>query len=382
MEKKKLKIAVAVTSRVKFPMPGNTHYSFFSPLRVALDIADGLAKSGHDITFFGPRGSKSKLFKTFIVPIFPVNQNRKILKMEGIPESKLQIKDREKMIVLLEQYFLSYVFKEAMRKKFDILHIHAPNESLPLSFLLKQKTPIVYTIHDVLFPWRKKVFEMFQTKNQYFVSISRSQRKSDTKLNWAGTAYNTVDLKYFPFSLKTENYLLFLGRILPRKGVKEAIQVAIKTNKKLIIIGGPSQGEFWEKDIKPHLKKKNIKYTGYVFHKETHKYYGRAKVLLCPIKWKEPFGLTFIESMACGTPVIAFKRGAAAEIIKDGETGFIVKNIGEMIKATKKIYQMPESEYQKMRYNCRKHIEENFTIEKMIDVYEKVYYEILKKNNQ
>ena len=105
-----------------------------------------------------------------------------------------------------------------------------------------------------------------------------------------------------------------------------------------------------------------------------------------PIQWDEPFGLVMIEAMACGTPVIAFNRGSVSEVVKHGKTGFIVKpfnkngrpNIEDFAKAVKKLYQMPEKEYIKMRHNCRKHVEKNFTVEKMVDGYEKLYYKILK----
>ncbi|MGB2762611.1 MAG: glycosyltransferase, partial [Minisyncoccales bacterium] len=109
-----------------------------------------------------------------------------------------------------------------------------------------------------------------------------------------------------------------------------------------------------------------------------------AKLLLLPIQWEEPFGLVMIEAMACGTPVIAFRRGSVPEIIKDGVTGFICKpnDLNLMIKTVKKIYQMPEAEYKKMRHNCRRHVEKNFSVEKMVDNYEKVYYKILARQQK
>ncbi|MCD6094673.1 glycosyltransferase, partial [bacterium] len=107
-------------------------------------------------------------------------------------------------------------------------------------------------------------------------------------------------------------------------------------------------------------------------HKETYRYYKQAKALLCPIRWEEPFGLTFIEAMACGTPVIVFDKGSAREVVKDGKTGFIVKDFNEMITAVKKIDQIDRKE-------CRKHVEQNFTVEKMVGGYEQIYYKILRK---
>jgi len=179
-----------------------------------------------------------------------------------------------------------------------------------------------------------------------------------------------LNLNLFPFSEKPKNQCLFLGRLLPRKGVAEAIQAAIRAKEKLIIAGSPNEGKYWKEKIKPCLKRKNIKYVGSVPYKKTHKYYGESKVLLCPLRWEEPFGLTFIESMACGTPVIAFDRGSAREVINDGKTGLVVKNIEEMIEAIKKIDQIK-------REDCRKWVEEKFTVERMVSEYEKIFYKIV-----
>jgi glycosyltransferase involved in cell wall biosynthesis len=383
---RKLKIAVAVTAKVSFPVK-NKSYLFYSPLKVALDISEGLAKKGHKVTFFGPTSSTSKIFKTVPIPISPIYEDRKLLKMQDVSPD-IQIKDREKMLVLLEQYFFSCIFKECQKEKFDIIHIHAPNEAMPLVFYSSIKTPIIYTIHDAIYPWRRLVFEKFQTDNQYFISISKFQQKKAPNLNWIANVYNGIKITDYPFSFypKPKNQLLFLGRLLDRKGVAEAIQVAMKTKEKLLIAGDPNKGSFWEEKIKPYLKKENINYAGFIPYWQTHRYYGQSKVLLCPIKWDEPFGLTLVEAMACGTPVIAFKRGSVPEIILDGKTGFIVNplnkknkpNIDGLAKAIKKIYQMPDSKYREMRYNCRKRVEKNFTVEKMVNEYEKTYYKILK----
>jgi len=378
--KQKLKIAVAVTAKVPFPMKDKS-YLFYAPLKVALDISEELAKRGHKVTFFAPSSSKSKVFKTVPLPISPIYKNRKLLKMQGVPPD-LQVKDKEKMLVLLEQYFFSFIFKRCQKEKFDIIHIHAPNEAMPLAFYSSIKTPIVYTLHDAIYPWRRVVFEKFQTDNQYFVSISKFQQKKAPNLNWIANIYNGIKITDYPFYPKPKNQLLFLGRLLDRKGVTEAIQVAIKTKEKLLIAGGPDKGSFWEEKIKPYLKKENIKYAGFVPYQQTHCYYGQAKALLCPIKWNEPFGLTFIEAMACGTPVIAFKRGSVPEVIKDGKTGFIVEpfdkrgkpNLKGFIEAVKKIDQIDRRE-------CRRWVEENFTVEKMADGYERAYKKILKREN-
>jgi len=215
---------------------------------------------------------------------------------------------------------------------------------------------------------------MFQSKNQYYVSISNAQRKPAPDLNWIETVYNGLDLKLFPFSAKPRNHYLFLGRLLPTKGVAEAIMAVKRAKQSLIIAGIPNEGYYWEKKIKPSLGK-DIKYVGNIPYEKTYKYYGQAKALLCPIQWEEPFGLTFIEAMACGTPVIAFNRGSVPEVIKDKKVGFIVNSIGEMTVAIKKINEIS-------RRKCRNWVEKKFSLKKMVDDYEKVFLKIFKKHER
>ena len=357
---KKLKIATFVAAEIPFPIPKDFPRPY-APLQIALDVAEGLSKKGHKITFFGPKGSKSKKFEVFEAPIVPLYKN------EILKYSNVKGREREKIYGLFDQYLAALLFKEHLKKKFDIIYIHPADRVLP--FALLTKTPIVYTLHDPIYGWRADIFQMYQTNNQYYVSISENQRKQAPDLNWTATVYNGINPKFFPFNPKPKNQLIHLGRLLERKGPQIAIQAAIQAKEKLIIAGDPNHGKLWDKKIKPYLGG-NIKYVGNIPYKETYKYYGDSKALLCPIKWEEPFGLTFIEAMACGTPVITFDRGSAREVIKHGKTGFIVKNISQMAKAIKKIDQIDRRE-------CRKHVEKNFTIEKMVDGYEKVFYKVL-----
>jgi len=360
----KLRIATLITGHYTTPPPKGVIYA---PMIIAKLVAEELTKRGHEVTFFAPQGSKLKISKTVSGGLKPLHgkNHHHILYGPGIREIEIG-----KIANLWDQYLIALIYREALKKKYDILHIHPIDRALPFG-LAFENIPVVYTLHDPIYPWRAEIFRMFQTKNQYFVSLSNSQRKPASDLNWAGTVYNGIDLKLFPFSEKPKDYCLFLGRLLPTKGVKEAIKAMKIVKEKLMIAGTPNEGEYWEKEIKPHLGK-NIQYIGNIPYKKTYKYYGQAKATLCPIQWEEPFGLTFIESMACGTPVIAFDRGSVREVIKNGKTGFVVKNINEMIKAIKKIDQIK-------REDCRKWVEEKFTIERMVSDYEKVYYQILNR---
>lgn len=359
-----MRIATMITGHYACPPPKGVIYA---PMLIVKAVAEGLTKRGHKVVFFGPKGSKLEVAKIISGRLQPLHGKKAhpILNSSNVREV-----DTAKVANLWDQYLISLIYQKALNGEFDLIHIHPVDRALPFGLAIK-KIPVAYTLHDPIYPWRAEIFRMFQSKNQYFISLSNAQRKPAPDLNWAGTVYNGLDLKNFPFSEKPKNYCLFLGRLLPTKGVKEAIYAAKIAKEKLIIAGAPNKGEYWEREIKPHLGK-NIQFVGNIPYEETYKYYGQAKVTLCPIQWEEPFGLTFIESMACGTPVIAFNRGSAREVIKDGKTGFVVKNIREMAKAIKKINKIK-------REDCRNWVEENWTIEKMVAHYEKVFYEILSK---
>lgn len=365
--KKKLKIAMMVASEVPVPVPKKFPRAFAS-IPISMAIAEGMVKKGHKVFFFAPKDSESEKFKIVKGNFKSLCRNKDI----GIYNLPLSV--RSKTINFFDQYLLSLIYEKSKKEKFDIIHLHGPVDRVTFPIVrMFPKIPVVYTIHDPLSTqWRIKLHRFFKTKHQYLVSISDAQRKSAPDLNWIATVYNGIDLKRFPFNNKPKDYLLFAGRILKRKGVYEAIQVAKKTNNKLLIAGDYySEKEYWEKKIKPNLSDK-IKYLGFISPKKLAQYYSQAKATLMPILWEEPFGLTFIESMACGTPVIVFDRGSAKEVVKDGKTGFVVKNVRGMVKAVKKIGQIDRKE-------CRKWVEENFSLEKMVDNYEEVFYKILEK---
>ena len=158
---------------------------------------------------------------------------------------------------------------------------------------------------------------------------------------------------------------MFVGRITPEKGVAEAVGVARKTGEKLFILGPEVTGSYWEEKIKPYLGDQ-IRHIGVVSRKELYEYYKSAKATLVPIQWEEPFGLVMIESMATGTPVVAFRKGSVPEVVDHGKTGYIVGSIEEMADALKKIDRIDRRE-------CRRRIEANFTKELMVDHYEEEF---------
>lgn len=351
----KLRIASMVTGRFTTPQPLGITYA---PIDIAVALTNGLAERGHAASYFAPEGSSisSGILETCNMP--------------ALQQSSAALPSIENIENLWNQNLIAHMFRRAELGEYDILHIHPIPSGMPFG-ISHPTIPVIYTIHDPLSSWRTQAYRQLQSKNQWFVSISDEQRKPAPDLQYAATVYNGVDPAVFPFSAAKGEYLLFVGRIHPDKGLKGAIAVAQVTGDRLVIVGqiGPEWQSFWDTEIKPHLNDK-ITYAGFVDRSQLYKYYQKAKAFLMPIEWEEPFGLVMTEAMACGTPVVAFRRGSVPEVVIDGTTGFIVDTIEEMISAVGRIDSID-------RANCHRHIEENFSIKKMIDGYETVYREIL-----
>ncbi len=360
---KKLRIATMVTGHYTAPQPFGVIYA---PMDIAVAVSEGLTRRGHEVTFFAPEGSKLKVsaVRTEKLKALRVNGELPILE-----EPSVGPVEKAKLYNLWDQFLLSAMYREALGGKFDIIHVHPADRALPLAHAIRN-IPTVYTLHDPIYPWRAEIFRMFSSPNQYYVSISDAQRKPAPDLNYLATIYNGIAIKQAPFIQKPKgNYLLFVGRLHPEKGVAEAVEVARKTGEELIILGPPVTGGYWDKKIKPYLNEK-IHHIGVVPRDELYQYYGNAKATLVPIKWEEPFGLVMIESMACGTPVIAFGRGSVPEVVVQGKSGFIVNTVEEMAEAARKISMIN-------RADCRAHVQKNFSLERMITRYEEEFLRLI-----
>ncbi len=264
-----------------------------------------------------------------------------------------------------------------MSDEFDIIHCHFGPDVFPYSWITElTDTPFVFTLHGRLdLPELKELYQKSEkVRRCYHISISNNQREPLPEANYIGTVYNGIELKRYPFSAGKEDFLIFLGRASPEKGIVEAIEVAKKADERLVILAkiDPVDKGYFETRVRPLIGGK-IEFIGEVEFKEKVSYLKKAKALLFPIQWREPFGLVMIEALACGTPVIAPRRASVPEILVDGVTGFIVSPdnmIEEMVEALKRIKEIdPE--------RCRKHVEENFTAEKMAEEYLNIYRKVL-----
>lgn len=362
-----MKIGMMVRSFIPFPRPKDIIYA---PIDLAIATAKGLGKKGHHVTLFAPIGSEVHGENVHVE-----TSNLRPL-VHNIDEWGALLDDTDKIIngqvALWDAYMVHDMFKRARAGEFDMLVFH----HIDTGMLIAREYPdvkCVFILHDPIFSWRKELLELYSSPNVRFVSISNNQRHDAPDLPYLATVYNGTDIDMFSPSYEMGEYLLFTGRIHPSKGVKEAIEVARRTEHKLLIIGPPDHGstEYFEQHIKHELDDQ-ILYLGAMEQAQLKTYYQKAKALLTPVQWEEPFGLTTIESMASGTPVISLKRGAAPEIIKDGETGFICDSIHGMAEAVAKIGDID-------RKACRRHVEKNFSYTTMVDSYEKAFCELLQR---
>ena len=353
-----MKIAFYCTNEFSCPLPKEIVYA---PMGLAEKIVKGLEKRGHEVTFYTPTDSEIKIKKVDCGMISYYHLPNKT--MSGGFHDQQQL-------MIYEQIMASKMYEDAQENKYDIIHaFHLTPKILP--FVNLTKTPTVFTLHDPMSASWNKSIEYCSWKNKArYISISDNQRKGMPDLNYAGTVYNGMEIEKFKFEKKQGDYLAFLGRYSSEKGADTAVSVAIKSEEKLKMAGTVWGGGFYNEKIKPYLKKDEIEDLGFLNGKDVSNFLRNAKALLFPIRWEEPFGLVMIEAMACGTPVIAFNRGSVSEIVKHNKTGFVVENEKEMIEAIKNIDKIN-------REDCRKYVEENFTVEKMVEGYEKIYEKII-----
>lgn len=252
---------------------------------------------------------------------------------------------------------------------FDIIHNHLGFLTLPTADIAH--TPVVTTMHGPFTADMRAIFRSFQ--KSHVVSISDSQRRGIKNVNFAGTVYNGLPMEGYPFSAEHDGYLLFVGRLSMEKGVHHAIKVAQELNMPLIIAAKLESVDrpYFKEYVEPRLSKK-IRWIGEVDEEERNRLYSRAYAFLHPVTWKEPFGLTLIEAMACGCPVVAIGKGSIPEIVKHGKTGFVVSEPDELADAVERIPTI-------RRRTCRTHVLKHFSASAMADGYEAMYRFILEQ---
>jgi len=258
---------------------------------------------------------------------------------------------------------ISEVFERA--EQFDV--IHNSFDYLPLTYSGLVDTPVVTTIHGFSSDRIVPVFEKYNRRG-YYVAISEADRHQ--KLEYIATIHHGIDMQEFAVQPRAGAYLLFFGRIHPEKGTVEAIEVAEEAGMPLTIAGIIQDNDYFERSVKPRLDGDRIRYVGPVGTERRSDMLGGARALLHLINFDEPFGFSVVEAMACGTPVIARRRGSMSEIIRDGENGYLVGSIGEAVAAVGAAGSID-------RTAVRKSVEDKFDSNRMVDEYLALYHRVL-----
>jgi glycosyltransferase involved in cell wall biosynthesis len=335
-------VRIAILSPVWFAVPPSGYGGIEWVVSL---LADGLAEAGHEVTLFASGDSYTKAELAYVFETAP---------SELIGRS------------LPELHHALACFTRA--DDFDVINDHAGPLSIALGGLVA--TPVVHTVHGPLNGEPGEVYAgLGRVAPQVgLISISLNQRKPRPELNWAGNCPNALDFQLYPCKPHRGDYLLFLGRMSADKGAHRAIAVAMETGLPLKLAGkkqDPKELRYFDELVKPHLVG-DIEYLGEVSHGEKVELLQNARVTLFPIDWEEPFGLVMIESMACGTPVIATRHGAVPEVIEDGRGGIIVDDYREMPAALERADALDPLE-------SRRYVEERFGPERMVRAYVDVY---------
>jgi glycosyltransferase involved in cell wall biosynthesis len=317
--------------------------------RVVSWLTEELVALNHDVTLFA---SGDSVTSAKLAPLWP-----RSLRLDGA------VRDPNALhIALVEE-----ICQRA--DEFDIIHCHI--DYLPFSLLSRQATPFVTTLHGRLdLPELQPVFNAFP--HVPVVSISGSQRRPIPQANWIATVHHGLPEGQLQPQRATPAYLAFLGRISPEKGVERAVEIAHVCRMPLKIAAKVDQADinYFNREIVPLLKQPHVDFIGEINDEQKPEFLSGAAALLAPIAWPEPFGLVMIEAMACGTPVVAFNRGSAPEIVEDGLTGFVVEDVMSAAAAVRLAVELP-------RDQIRVRFEERFTARRMANDYLDAYQRLI-----
>jgi glycosyltransferase involved in cell wall biosynthesis len=309
-------------------------------------LADGLVDRGHDVTLFATGDSQTKAVLEFAFEVAPGPRFNNSIWHDTVHQ-------------LL-------VHRDPSR--FDLIHQHTYWSGMVGS--LTAGVPVVHTLHRSFTPEMRRVYEGVADR-LWFVALSEAQRAGMPELRYAGVVHNGIDTSLYLFREEKENFVLFIGRAHPDKGPYRAVEAARAAGVPLVMavkIAEPEEAEHWEKEVVPDLSE-GTTVLHEIPHQEKADLLARARAVLFPIDWDEPFGLVMTEAMASGTPVIATPRGAAPEVVVDGVTGFIVPVEDYPQAAAEALTRLDDID----PAACRRHVEERFSKEKMVDGYEAIF---------
>jgi glycosyltransferase involved in cell wall biosynthesis len=310
-------------------------------------LADGLAEAGHDVTLFATGDSVTKARLEYVFEQAP---------------GPAAIND-----IVLDTTHTLFALRNA-RERFDVLHVHTPFSAL--AGAVETGVPTVHTLHGSFVPEMVRLYS-FVADRVWFVAISEAQKRLNEDLRYAGVVYNGIDTDRYPLREDKDDFVLFLGRAAPEKGWRRAIDAAVLAGERLVSavkIAHPTEHREWEENVKPVLPP-DFEVLGEISQKEKVDLLRRAKAVLFPIDWPEPFGLVMTEAMACGTPVIATPRGSVPEVIEEGVTGWIVDVEDYAAQAADRLTRLAEIDPRA----CRDRVERLFSKPAMVRGYERAF---------
>lgn len=327
------------------PIAWRTPPRHYGPWELVVSLlTEELVARGMDVTLFATGDSRTAARLEYMCP-YPYEENKEI-------DPKVW-----------EAMHVAHLFEKA--DQFDIIHNNY--DFIPLAFSRLTNTPMVTTIHGFSSPRILPIYREYNRDN-YYISISHADRHPD--IAYFRTVHHGIDLDQFAFQSQPGEYLVYLGRIHPDKGTAQAVEIALETGMKLFIAGIIQDKNYYNNQIAPYIDNRQIIYLGSVGPQQRDQLLGGAYAVLHPISYNENFGLTVVEAMACGTPVVAFNKGSMPEVIKDGVTGYLVKNVSEACHVMPMVERLD-------RGRCRQWVEDYFSKQRMARDYIQVYQDIL-----
>jgi glycosyltransferase involved in cell wall biosynthesis len=353
---------IAMLAPISWPVPP-TGYGPWE--QVVHDLTEALVRLGHDVTLFAAGGSRTSAELVATCPHA----------LEGWPEPERSrrpgldpvtgLRESPPDARVWEEHHIGICMERAATGAFDVVHSHLHVHALPFARFLP--CPLVTTLHGTA--WVRATHPMLLAHRDLpFVTLSNAERRFLPELNYVATVHNGIRLADFPFEPEKEDYLLFAGRLAPEKGTAEAIEVARRAGRRLIVAGLSEEQhrDYFREHVEPFLEKDAIEYVGKCSRPEIGRLYRKAAAVVLMSAWHEPFGLVAVEAQASGTPLIATRLGALPEIIREGETGFLVDSVEDAVRAVDRIGEIdPRS--------CRRNAEERFSRSAMAEGYARVY---------
>lgn len=333
---------IAVIAPVWIPVPPEGYGGIERMLKL---LVDELAERGEEVTLFAAGSSRT--------------QARQVIYLEQAPT-------RHMGETLFDAYHVGQAYRTIAREPFDLVHDHSGFLGPAFAGLIPQ--PVVHTLHGPFTRDTRMFYSAFRG-DCYYVAISHRQREDFPHLNYLGVVHNAVDVEEYCSAEEKGDYLVCVSRICEAKGTENAVLLARRAGQRIILAGKIDQGrdrEYFEQRVRPHLDGEKAVYLGEVSQEEKVRLLSRARAFLFPIQWEEPFGLVMAEALACGTPVLATRWGAAPEVVEHGVTGFLADNPEGLQEYIGRIDEIDPRA-------CRRAAEERFSPRAMVDSYLEIY---------